>query len=338
MARCGFVTIYDPATNLNNVITITSYAYAAIKQIKNEANHSVYKLSRDDFKVLERSVAVGTDIPYTLLLDICQKALRLDKANEHIAIMCFYFDANNELVVKVHSINKDAFPLPLKNIGYMWQSAYANVTRYFLKADVTDNLTASVACDLLNNSAVYGGVVYDRLFEFSCGRLFVNASFLLKSIEGRRLLKQIAVDYDVVSNASKTLCTSLRVKRSKVQKHYNDNNYYINNIVEIHTKNVRNICKYDVTQQIGNANLFFQSVCSEVQSIKHTIVKFSEQIPGVKPSDFDYLSLADIMRSLVDADFRYGLSERVATVRKIYNANKHKNIICIKSDGTVYCT
>ncbi len=338
MARCGFVTIYDSATNLNNVITITSYACAVVKQINIDAACSVYKLSRDGFKVLERSVAVGTDIPYTLLLDICEKALRLDKSNEHIVIMCFYFNVNNELVVKVHSINKDVFPLPLKNIGYMWQSTYANVTRHFLKADVTDNLTASVACDLLNNAAVYGGIVYDRLFEFSCGRLFVNASFLLKSIEGRRLLKQIAVDYDVVCNASKTACTSLKLERSKVQKHYNDNNYYINNIVEIHIKNVRTVCKSDVAHHIRNANLFFHSACSEVQSIKHTIVKFSEQIPDVKPSDFDYLSLADIMRSFVDADFRYGLSERVAAVRKIYNANKHKNIICIKSDGTVYCT
>ena len=338
MAKYGFVTIYDTATNLNNVITVTSYAGSVVKQINHEAPHSVYKFARDGFELLERSVTTGTELPYTLLIEICKQAVKLDKANEHIITMCFHFDANNELVVSKYGINKNIFPLPQKNIGYMWSSTYADVTNHFFNANVIDNLTASVARDLLNNVAVVNGIVDDRLFEFSCGHLFVNASFLLKSHEGTKLLKQITPHYDIVCTAAQTRCTSLKIKRSKSQKYYNCNNYYINKIVEIHTKNIIKVCSFDVAHHICNANLFAQSVCSEVESIRQAIINFSEQIPLVKPKDFDYLSISDIMLCLVDADFRYELSDRVAIVRKIYNANKHKNIICINSDGTVYCT
>ncbi len=337
MARCGFVTIYDPTTNLNNVITITSYAGSVVKQISHEAQHSVYKFRRDDFALLERCVTHGTHLAYTLLLEICHKAVNLDKANEHIITMCFNFDANNEVVVSKYNINKSIFPLPLKSIGYMPASTYADVTSYFFGSYITSNLTASVACDMLNNVAVVNGIVDERLFEFSCGHLFVNASFLLKSIEGKKLLKQITYDYDTVCECAKTLCTSLKIKKSKLQKHYNCNNYYTNSVVQIHTQNIRDVCKFDLSWHIGNPNLFANCVYSEVQLIEQAITKLCEQIANVKPKDFDYISISDIMLCFVDADFRYELANRVATLRKIYNANKHKNIVCIKSDGTVYC-
>lgn len=337
MARCGFVTVYDTATNLNNVITITVYPCSVVKQINKEDKHSTYKFARDGFRLIDRIVVPGSDLPYTILLEICQQAVELDKKNEHIITMCFYFDANNNVAVKSCGINKNLFPLPSKNIGYMWESIYANVTNHFLGVDATDNLTASVVCDLLNNVAVVYGITDDRLFEFSCGRLFVNARHLMNSIEGRKLLKQMTDYYDALRKALNVKCTCIRLRRSKPHTRYNQNDNYANDILKAHIQTTRNLCKYDLHHHISNPKPFARAVECEVRAIKSAILKFSEQIPSVKPKDFEYLSILDIMRAYVDADFRYELAQRVEIVRKIYNANKHKNIIYIKSDGSYVC-
>ncbi len=336
MSRCGFVSFYNSETNYNGNIKIRSYPCSSVKQITGELSFSEYSFCKQTFKLLERNVHNGTELPYTLLLKILNTAVRFDKANEFPVMLAFSFDSNCKLNLSEYCIEKQIFPMPFKNISYMQKLLYANVTPWLLNNNVTHNLMASVACDLLNSVAVNDGIIDNKLFEYSCGRLFINASFIAQSLRGRKILKQVTKGCKSLLKVLPAFPSKISLYSSNVNFAFNDNTFYSNKILELHTNAVRIACKQKLYYYISNPTALNIIIQKEVNEILQNINLHSLNIPGTKPKDFVHLGLPDILKSYTDADFRYNLSEYIAHKRKIYNENKSRVINYFKSDGTLY--
>ena len=211
MERCGMILPVDTQTNTNNIIKIISYSGTNVITA-DKTVFSEYEFCRHKFKLLSKTESEDTRIPYINLLELLDAAVAVDKKNKFNRILRFKFDSNDKPVVFAKQIIKDVFPLPNKNIAYMGDVGYYNITDKIFKSNVTSELYASVACDHLNNIAVNSGVVFDRMFEFSCGRLFVNLNLLNSSMEGRKFFGIFAENHKDITAFHKIKLKSITDK------------------------------------------------------------------------------------------------------------------------------
>lgn len=332
---CGFIFFNNPLTNYNGIITVKSYTCDFVKNITSDMKCSEYSFCKQTLKLLNRNINDSSHIPYTLLLKLVRMAIIHDKINEFNAVLSFSFNSDFNPVISVHHIQKFIFPLPLKNMSYMTECVYGNITNWLFGQNITSNLASSVACDILNNLAVNNGIIDNRLFEFSCGRLFVNISFASKSLLGRKMLKCMSANYKQLSKHF-GLISKIGMNRRGVKLRFNNNAAYSNNILKLYTSAVKNCCSKPLEYYVSNPDVLSVAVNDVTYKIISSLNIHSANIPGTKPSDFAYLGIDDVFKTFSDADFRFYVANHISLKRKIYNANKRRNINCIKSDGTIY--
>ena len=334
--RFGYITFCDENTNKNDIATVLVCPYGD-SDFKDEFV-SIYKYNIFTNKIeyyLEHDIS---KISYLNLCDIISKALAKDKQMQHIMKYKFSLDLNDKVHIVPHSIIKECFPLPDKNIAYYKNVCYFNVTDKIFHKSVTDNLYSSVTCDHLNSIAVLNGFVSDRMFECSCGRIFVNLNMFFNNIEGILLIKDI-IKYKQISNFAKIKIKSLFMKKNKNDKtksgiYHNDN--YLNFVIKYHTKTAINLKDFNLFDVLKNSDEFVELVNDELNSICKTFEsEFLTKYPGLKHGDIKYLTYTDVLKLLSSSEFSYNINSYISDVRKVYNSNYSRKVVCIKSDGSL---
>lgn len=336
--RCGYITFCDEDTNICNVATVVVYNGNNIT-CTDEGTKSIYKYNFVVGKVVLHNEHQNSKILYLDLVDVINKALSIDKLDNHITKYTFSLDLNNKINVYKKSILKSCFPLPDKNFVYAGQQYYYNFTKQIFGDDVTTNLRASLACEHLNDIAIKDGYRINRMFEHSCGRVFLNVSMFLNSIEGRNLLKQILPDYHKISNIAKVTINRLTIKRFKVAAKYEPIQAISNNFgVNCHIKSAEKFVNVTLKDVLKDFTCFKQIIDFELDNIiKEFETLYLKTYINLKSGDIDYLTFNEFLKLLTDSDFAYNIANHISDVRKIYNANKSRKVDCLKSDGSIYC-
>lgn len=336
--RCGYITFCNEDTNICNVAAVIVYNGNNVLDV-DEDNKSIYKYDFINNKIISCDEHTNSKLSYLDLLDVINKALSIDKLNNHITKYTFSLDLNNKINVYKKSILKGCFPLPDKKIVFLKQQYYYNFTKQIFGVDVTTNLMASLACEHLNDIAIKDGYHSNRMFEHSCGRVLLNVSMLLNSIEGRNLLKQILPDYHKISNIAKVTINRLTIKRFKVTAKYEPVKTTSNNFaVNYHVKSAEKFVNVSLKDVLKDFICFKQIIDLELDNIiKEFETLYLKSYNELKSGDVDYLTFNEFLKLLTDSDFAYNIANHISDVRKIYNANKSRKVDCLKSDGSIYC-
>lgn len=336
--RCGYITFCDENTNILNIATVVAYNCSNIADA-DESNKSIYKYNFVTGKMVNCIENENSKLSYLNLLDIINKGLSVDKLNNHITKYIFSYDLNEKVHIYSNSILKSCFSLPNKNFVYAKQQYYYNFTKQIFGVDVTTNLRASLACEHLNDIAIKDGYHSNRMFEHSCGRVLLNVSMFLNSIEGRNLLKQILADYHKISNIAKVTINRLTIKRFKVTAKYEPVQTTSNNFaVNYHVKSAEKFVNVSLKDVLKDFICFKQIIDLELDNIiKEFETLYLKSYNKLKFGDVDYLTFNEFLKLLTDSDFAYNIANHISDVRKIYNANKFRKIDCLKSDGSIYC-
>ena len=335
--RFGYITFCDENTNKNNIATVL--AYKTGYDTFNDEDVSIYKYNIFTNKIEYYKENDISKISYINLCNIISKALTKDKQMQNIMKYKFSVDSNDKVHIMPHSVIKECFPLPDKNIAYYNNVCYFNITDKLFQKDVTDNLLASVACDHLNNISVLNGFLSDRMFECSCGRIFINLNMFLNSFEGILLIKDI-INYKQIANFAKIKIKSLFVKKNKqdiTKSDVFDNCNYLNFVIRYHSKTAMDLKDFNLFDIFKNPDEFVNAVNEELDNISKTFEsEYLTKYHGLKHSDINYLTYTDVLKLLSNSEFSYSISSYISDVRKIYNSNYSRKVDCIKSDGSVF--
>ena len=335
--RCGYITTVNRDTNKNDCITVISFEGNNVYNCDRRL-FSKYVFRIKDKKLIERKTNEFSDIPYIKLLELIDKCLSVDKNNTFYKKYAFGFDVDGTVKIFEKEIIKDVFPIPSKNLSYLTNNCYYNITGYFFGSFVVSTLLAYVATDLLNNIVVSNGFVWDRMFEHSCGRIFINISLFAYNVEGRSFLKRFVNEYSSVIRFSGMILKSLKIKKTPViQNATFSNNLSSNDFIKVHSDAANKLVNKNIFDVILNFGEFINIVNNELFEIETYFAKVYHIFNGVMPKDLKHFSIEDLLKLYIDADFSYDIVNYISDKRKIYNANKHKNILCIKSDGSLYC-
>ena len=189
MNKCGYILLADKETNAQDVIKIISCPCSSIEDAPYQDNLSTYTIHKMTFKILSKDTHPSSHLSHLTLMDIAKTAVSFDKELKYPAVLTFTFDKDENANLKFKSYIKEVFPLPDKTYVYGDKKVLLNITDCFCKEDSLSVPVASVICDYLNILSVKSGLLQDRFFSHSCGRIFMDVNFFLKSLEGRRFLK-----------------------------------------------------------------------------------------------------------------------------------------------------
>ena len=89
--RCGYITFCNEDTNICNVAAVIVYNGNNVPGV-DEDNKSIYKYDFINNKIISCDEHTNSKISYLDLLDVINKALSIDKLNNHITKYTFSLD------------------------------------------------------------------------------------------------------------------------------------------------------------------------------------------------------------------------------------------------------
>ncbi len=327
----GYITFADASNNISDKITIRGYA----DDIADSKLYTEYVFDKITGKLLRRAVSDDVYLPYTAAVSILDEALSMDKRNVHYVEMSFVYIQGTKPTLKIERVVKELFPLPHKNITYQQSKTFVNVTSALCGKVLLTNLEASVYAHHYNSIAVRSGIADDRLFEYSCGRLLMQADLLMKSIEGSRLLKSLLGDsYPTVRSNCRARISRRNIFHTAVKKSMYDNQNFVNDFLRAQCIVAQKLSHLTLADAFANPDCVSDLIGTQMQIYEYEFQReyYSNLVSNI--ASYHYLGIKDILRMHIDADFRLKLDKYVSDIRKVYNANKNRaEFCCVLSDG-----
>ena len=337
MKKCGYIYLADDNTNEQDVIKIISCPCSSIEDAPYQDNLSTYVIHKMTFKILSKDTHPLSRLSHLALMDVAKTAVSFDKELKYPAVLTFTFDKDENVNLKFKSYIKEVFPLPDKTYVYGDKKYLLNITDCFCDKDCLSNLSASIICDYLNVLSVNSGLLQDRFFSYSCGRIFMDATFFLKSFNGREFLKNnFSAHYKLILENNLVLPISQKLNICNKHKTENtfSNDYYKNNVIKSHSLSVRRVLDEVTFFELSE---FFNHIYSiseeEIESIKESIYSLVKNGAIEKYQDSTYLSIDDILGAFSIPDTRALLKNRCKTNRLFYRESEGRDIKLIFSDG-----
>ena len=168
-----------------------------------------------DLKTLKLLYASSFDnITYNCVNDTFYKIINAQKKEKYPYTYMAKYKPNKDIVAVPHKRDRELFPLPSKAMLYVKKRAYVNISSFFSK-DIMTVLEASVLCSYLNQLAINEQILSQKLFEHSCGRVFMDTELLKSSLWGRKFLKSYYPTALKKNGWMPTLVKSAKLKRGR---------------------------------------------------------------------------------------------------------------------------
>lgn len=337
MNKCGYILLADKESNAQDTMKIISCPCASIEDAPYQDNLSTYIVHKMTFKILSKDTHPSSCLSHLTLMDVGKTAVSFDKELKYPTVLTFTFDKDENVNLKFKSYIKQVFPLPDKTYVYGDKKYLLNITDCFCDVDSLSVLSASIICDYLNLISVNSGLLYDRFFSHSCGRIFLDVTFFLKSVEGRRFLKnnfpthyKLLLDEHLVSPLPQKLTIGKKYKT----KNASLNGYYKNDVIKSHSQSVRKVLEDVSFFELSKHFKHIYSIAEEeIESIKESIYSLVKNGAIEKYHDAMYLSIDDILGAFSDSDTRALLKNRCKTNRLFWRDADGRDIKLIFSDG-----
>lgn len=337
MNKCGYILLADKETNAQDVIKIISCPCSSIEDAPYQDNLSTYTIHKMTFKILSKDTHPSSHLSHLTLMDIAKTAVSFDKELKYPAVLTFTFDKDENANLKFKSYIKEVFPLPDKTYVYGDKKVLLNITDCFCKEDSLSVPVASVICDYLNILSVKSGLLQDRFFSHSCGRIFMDVNFFLKSLEGRRFLKNnFESGYKLLSDEKliPPIPFKLHINKKFKMKNTFSNDYYKNDVIKTHSLSVKRIIEEVSFFELSK---FFSHIYTvaldEIKLLDESILSLVKNGGLEKPKDAMYISVDDILGAFSIPDIRAILKKRCKTNRLFYRESEGRDIKLIFSDG-----
>ena len=283
-----------------------------------------------NLKTLKLLYASSFDnITYNCVKDTFYKIINAQKTERYPYTYIVKYKPNKDIVAKPYKRDKDLFPLPSKAMLYVKKRAYVNISSFFSK-DIMTVLEASVLCAYLNQLSLNEQILSQKIFEHSCGRVFMETDMLKSSIWGRKFLK---THYPFVLKKNgwmRTLVKSVKLKRGRdkeFKKNFDTDNGKPT-ILNIHRRFIRDISLLGISI---DENLFLrgEEIFSYVKNEIDLLGEFFANIVwngGVeKLNDFKYADIEDVLSSHLSDGYQK-LKCNISENRFFYNVWKDKKI------------
>ncbi len=337
MNKCGYILLADDESNAQDVIKIISCPCSSIEDAPYQDNLSTYIVHKMTFKVLSKDTHPSSHLSHLTLMDVAKTAVSFDKELKYPAVLTFTFDKDENVNLKFKSYIKEVFPLPDKTYVYGDKKVLLNITDCFCDKDSLSILSASVICDYLNVLSVKSGLLQDRFFSHSCGRIFLDVTFFLKYVEGRKFLKnnfpekyKLLSDENIISPLPQKLIINKRANR----KSSFSNDYYKNDIIKSHSLSTKKIIEEVYFFELFNYfNHIYSIAENEIGEFKESIYSLVKNGAIEKYQDAMHLSIDDILSAYSNSDTRALLKKRCKTNRLFWRDADGRDIKLIFSDG-----
>ena len=336
MDICGYIYLYDADTNRRDIMKIKVFNCSNLAK----ADLSVKSVTFTIDKLTGKIVSPNPDfyfVSYLMLQEIIATSVSFDKCCEYPSVAEFSLDINGNPYIRIKNTSKEIFPLPCNSDAYTLANAYINITKTITGQECVSVLKSSLYAHHLNYLALKDGFMSDKLFYSVCGRVFLNTSFLTKSVKGIEFIKQLFPADGNKEFLDRILKkpVGFNIKRYKVDLlNYTDNPDFSNPFHKIITYGSKNLSDLHLLTLSASFGLLTDTVEAEVTAFSPYFDNLLWQGVVKAFDDFEYITCDD----LLCLGFSYGrdmLGYHLINNRKFYNAHKSVKITGVYANGEV---